>query len=286
MAELKRTRKTSIARLLRKETDTEIQKVTKAIDKALEKDEISVGAFSVIGIRRACTRMLDALDDFDRRDFFGAFFDLYNLCMAPDIRAKGVFHPSSLKSACPRSLVYDLQNAPRDASISPVSGALQRTFDVGSWYHLYIQNILLNIGFLEQAEVPVICKERFINGKADGVFRYEVFGEKVVLEIKTMNDMVYQRAIFKPFEKHEFQASLYARELGATKILYLYINKNTSAMKEFLMPLNMPMLEQADKIMSSTISHVGAGTLPKRACPDALCENAFACPYRTHCFKE
>ena len=43
MAELKRTRKTSIARLLRKETDTEIQKVTKAIDKALEKDEISVG---------------------------------------------------------------------------------------------------------------------------------------------------------------------------------------------------------------------------------------------------
>ena len=284
MGEIKTTRRTSIARMLRKETGTDGQKITNAIDKALTMDAASVGVFSLRGIRNAAKELMEATEDFDRKEFFDAFFRLYGLCIAPDVRARGVFHPSSLQSACPRSLVYELSDVPRDAVKSSITGALQRTFDLGSWFHLYTQNILLKLGYLEAAEVPVVNEVRYINGKADGVFAWDVFGEKVVLEIKTMNDMVYQRAIFKPFPKHEFQASLYARELGATKILYLYFNKNTSAMKEFLLPLNETMLAQADKIMGGTIEHVRNGTVPDRSCPDSCCDAAFDCPFRSHCF--
>ena len=184
-------------------------------------------------------------------------------------------------------MTYDLMNvAPSDKVAPHIGPELQRVFDVGTWYHVYMQNILYQIGLLEQAEVPVVNKEKYLNGKADGVFKEEVFGEKVVLEIKTMNSWTFQKAVFKPFAKHEFQASLYARELGAKKVLYLYINKDTSEIRDFLMPINEEQLAQADKKMAEVISHVKSGSLPKRTCIDRDCENAWACPFASLCFKD
>lgn len=206
--------------------------------------------------------------------------------MAPDKRAKGVFHPSQLMDCCPRMMVYELSGEkPTDSTFRPIGAMLQRTFDVGTWYHIYMQAILYNIGMLEQAEVPVVNEEKYLNGKADGVFKEEVFGEKVVLEIKTMNNRNFMNAVFRPFKKHEFQASLYARELEAKKVLYLYINKDTSEIKEFLMPINEEQLALADVRMEGVIQCVKDGTITPRTCPDKFCENAMACPFTSLCFK-
>ena len=96
-------------------------------------------------------------------------------------------------------MAYDVMKiAPTDAMSRSIGAELQRTFDVGTWYHIYMQSILYQIGLLEAAEVPVVNKDKFLNGKADGVFKEEVFGEKVVLEIKTMNTWNYQKAVFRP----------------------------------------------------------------------------------------
>lgn len=261
--------------------------VIREIDKAFSEGITYTGAFSVIGIKRSLKLLESMLDEgFEREPFFKEFFKLYNLMMAPDMRAKNVFHPSSLLEDCPRRLTYDLlKTAPTDAIIRPISPALQRIFDVGSWYHLYIQNILYTTGLLEQAEVPVINTEKYINGKADGVFFKKVFGKKTVLEIKSMNHWNFQKAIFKPFKKHEFQASLYGRELDAELILFLYIDKDTSEMKEFLVPVNEEMLAQADKKMNLIVDCVKTKTLPARKCGDKLCEDALACPFTSLCFK-
>ena len=225
-------------------------------------------------------------EDFDRDKFFSEFNTLYSLVMAPDKRAKGVFHPSQLLDGCVRQMTYDLLGiAPTDKVSRVFSPEIIRVFDVGTWYHIYMQNILYRIGLLEQAEVPVINKKKYLNGKADGVFKEEVFGEKVVLEIKTMNNWNFSKAIFKPFKKHEFQASLYAREIGAKKVLYLYINKDTSEIRDFLMPINEAQLVIADKKMNKVIAHVKEGTLPPRSCSDKFCDNALACPFSSLCFK-
>ena len=186
-------------------------------------------------------------------------------------------------------MAYDISGvAPSDHTKRKIGAALQRTFDVGTWYHIYVQNLLFQLGLLEGAEVPVVNKKKYLNGKADGVFKEDVFGEKVVLEIKTMNSWNYQKAVFKPFKKHEFQASLYARELGIKKVLYLYINKDTSEMKDFLMPINEEELAAADKKMDKIIELVKVGELPPRptACTDRLCDLAIDCPFATLCFKE
>lgn len=285
-------RKSSLGKILRKinegtDSSESRNSIVADIDKACASGVTCTGAFSALAVKRQCKQLLSLLDEesFNRDKFFSEFSKFYTLVMAPDKRAKGVFHPSQLLTACERQMVFDLMGtAPSDHADKGVTATLQRVFDVGTWYHVYMQSILYQIGLLEQAEVPVVNKEKYLNGKADGVFKTEVFGEKVVLEIKTMNSWIYQKAVFRPFAKHEFQASLYARELGATKVLYLYINKDTSEIKDFLMPVNYEQLEEADKKMDSVIAHVKAGTMPARGCSTKMCDNALACPFATLCF--
>lgn len=284
----------SIKELLKSVEDTSTEKkrvsIAEAINDACASGVTEAGAFSIVGIRRKLKDLISFIDDeqFSRDDFFSEFMRLYSLVMAPDKRAVGVFHPSQLLDGCERQMAFDLKGlAPTDKVVRNIGGALQRTFDVGTWYHIYMQSILYRIGLLEQAEVPVINRERFINGKADGVFKEEVFGEKVVLEIKTMNNWSFSKAAFKPFKKHEFQASLYARELGAKKVLYLYINKDTSEIRDFLMPINEEQLAVADKKMNEVIEYVkGESAIPKRICSDVLCDNALNCPFATLCFED
>lgn len=262
--------------------------IVKDIDDACVAGITSSGVFSIRNVKNCINDVLDTLEgDFDRDKFFIAFQNLYSVVMAPDRRARGVFHPSQLLTDCERKMIFELKGeTPTDYPINTISASLQRTFDVGTWYHIYIQNILFKLGYLEGAEVPVVNPDRYLNGKADGVFKESVFGERVVLEIKTMNSWSFQKAPFRPFKHHEFQASLYARELGINKILYLYINKDTSAMRDFLLPIDMESLELADKKMNRVIHSVKSGTLLERheKCTDKLCDMALGCPFTTICY--
>lgn len=263
--------------------------VVREIDKACAGGITDSGIFSVPRIQKMAIPMNNLLiaEEFNRDEFFLAFNKFYMAVMAPARRAKGVFHPSQLLDGCERQMYYDLTGtAPSDTPPRGVDGKLQRIFDLGTWHHLYVQSILYELGLLERAEVPVVNKEKYLSGSADGVFKPEVFGERVVLEIKTMNDFQFKKAVFKPFDKHEFQASIYARELGIRKVLYLYINKNTSEMKEFLVDVNADQLELADRKMNRVIKAVKTKTVPERACGDRFCEQASGCPFATLCFKK
>lgn len=261
--------------------------VVREIDKACAEGITESGVFSVPKIRKMAVPMnnLLASDSFDRDKFFLAFNRFYTAVMAPARRARGVFHPSQLLDGCERQMYYDLTGtAPSDTPPRGVDGKLQRIFDLGTWHHIYVQSILYQLGLLERAEVPVVNKKRYLSGSADGVFKPEVFGERVVLEIKTMNDFQFKKAVFKPFDKHEFQASIYARELGIGKVLYLYINKNTSEMKEFLVDVNADQLELADRKMNRVIRAVESRKVPDRTCGDRFCDMASGCPFATLCF--
>ena len=263
--------------------------IVREIDKACADGITDAGIFSVPNVRKAIIPLNAILtaEEFDRDKFFVEFNKFYATVMAPARRAKGVFHPSQLLDGCERQMYYDLTGTPTsDTPPRGIDGKLQRIFDIGTWHHLYIQSILYQLGLLEQAEVPVVNKERYISGSADGVFKESVFGEKVVLEIKTMNDYQWKKAVFKPFDHHEFQASIYARELGAKKILYLYINKNTSEIKEFLVPVNEDQIELADRKMNRVIKAVKSKTIPERTCGDRFCDVASTCAWATLCFKK
>lgn len=283
-------RSTSFSKMIgriAKSVESENPLIVNEIDKACSAGVTATGAFSVIGIKRKLRTLLDSMDEFNRDEFFLEFQKLYALVMAPDMRAKNVFHPSSLLTDCPRMLYYDLSKTPiSDYKERLVSGQLQRIFDIGTWHHVYIQGILYQLGLLEASEVPVINEKRYINGKADGIFREGVFTHKTVLEIKTVNSWNFKKVSFRPFKKHEFQASLYGRELGAEYVLYLYINKDTSEMLEHWLPINKDQLEEADIKIDKVIHAVKTKEVPRRMCSDKFCERAMNCPFVTKCFEE
>ena len=280
-------KKVSIARLLKAEEDKVVTKkkksLVKDIDEACLKGMNAPGRYSFRAVKRFMKKMVD-VDD--RDTFFLQFFQLYNMVMSPVDRTYGVFHPSGLLDGCKRAMAFELnQEEKTDKVVNPFPPEILRTFDVGTWYHIYFQAMLFNMGVLEMAEVPVVNEEKYLSGHADGVFKAEVFGEKVLLEIKTMNSFQYKKAIFRPFKKHEFQASLYARELGIDKVLYLYINKDTSEIKDFLMPLFEEQLVLADEKMDEVIADVKAKRLPCVECKDKYSAEAMKCPFRSKCFE-
>lgn len=276
-------RKVNFGKMIKQEEEKD--PLLRVIDEAsLE----SYGKFSKVGIKKSLKNMIRELDkdDFNRDDFFKEYHKMTGLVMAPDVRATGCFHPSSLEGDCPRMLYYELSGEPpTDSKREAIPAQLMRIFDVGTWYHLYIQNGLYVRGALKASEVVVRDKEKFIDGKADGVLEDWVYGKEALLEIKTMNSYSFSRAIFGPFKKHLYQASIYASELGIELIAFVYINKDTSEVRVFCVNTDGSMVEHANSKMESVIKSVKLKKIPDKVCSDCLSEQAVRCPYKSKCFK-
>jgi hypothetical protein len=220
---------------------------------------------------------------FNRDKFFKCFFELYDTVYAPDARAKGYFHASSLENDCERRLFYEISKVKASDMVSrDISPQLQRIFDVGTWWHTYIQLQLLKAGILDKAEVPVVSELSKINSRADGIITWQ--GKKMLLEIKSMNAMMFAKALVRPFPKHEYQASIYAKELGLEWICFIYVNKDTSAIKEFIIPVNEALIKEPYRKMRRVLNAVDRTIVPDRECPNKFSDVALQCPYCTHCF--
>lgn len=216
------------------------------------------------------------------------FSNLMDCYFAPDERDIENIHPSELLDACPRALYYRITDVEPTNKVSRGVGAkTMRTFHVGSWYHWYIQNLLYRSGILKKHEVEFHNKELRLIGKADGLII--LVGEDLILEIKTINSYGYGGVVKrgKPLDHHIYQASIYAKELKVSKILFLYINKDTSDMFEVILLEKDFKDYQEDAYEKVNIVHdaVDKGTPPKRPCMSPMDDMAVKCAYCNHCFK-
>jgi hypothetical protein len=214
---------------------------------------------------------------------FSLFFKLQDLVYAPAIRAGAKIHPSSLMSACERAVYYELIRAPFEEAAVTVGPQLQRIFDVGTWWHTYIQNALEKVGILKEREAAVVDPKRKINGRADGILHIE--GSDVLLEIKTMNGFQFSK-LNRPLEHHEYQASLYADILGIDNILYLYVNKDSCELKEFYIKKNNALVNEANEKIYLILDAVSFLAPPDRICSSKISKQALSCGYCNHCFTE
>lgn len=225
----------------------------------------------------------DSLSAATKKDLFWmSFMDLYDTVYAPPSRAKVSFHPSSLKDDCPRKLFYEMSEIPpSDPDARVIDPLTQRIFDTGTWWHTYVQGILKRAGVLVQMEVPVVSEELRISGSADGKLLLDRL--EYLLEIKTINAWAFQKLV-RPKPEHIYQASLYANILGIAKIVFLYINKNTSEIKEFIIDTSMSDVKDAKRKIKEVLTAVEVGKAPERICKDSYAEKAITCTYCTHCF--
>lgn len=203
---------------------------------------------------------------------------------APAKRSKGVISPSTLYGACLRRLYYDRTGEePSNPNAGKPSASLLRIFDNGSMWHSYIQDMLYRAGLLKEMEVSVKDERTGVSGSGDGVIKLK--DKKYLLEIKTINDYSFKK-LRAPLEHHRFQASVYAHFLKLDGIIYLYVNKNTQELLEFIEPIHEASKREFLEILRDVNDAVEEGVAPDRSCKDKLSERALNCKYCDLCFKK
>ena len=205
---------------------------------------------------------------------------LLEVSFAGKSRKTKVFHPSSLSySPCPRKDFYELSGVTQTNSFA-TDTELQITFDVGHFWHKYIQFHLWYKGVAE-IELTVDIPEYKIYGHADG--RLKVRGKLAVLKIKTMDTNRFSR-LTEPLPYHIKQATIYAKGLDAELIVFVYVDKNKGKRKIYVVVPDEGMWAEVKRYCFDVTKAVRAKTPPKRVCGDELSERAMSCPYRDHCF--
>lgn len=221
------------------------------------------------------------------------FRELEEVYTAPKSRKDTYIHPSELFHGCPRKMFYRVSGYEEtDNVIVEHTAETRRTFDVGTFYHRYIQKLLKRSSHLSFTdEVPILNEARKLKGNTDGVIYFiEISGVKVILEIKTINDYGYGVVVRQnsPHDYHVAQASIYAKELDAEWICFLYVNKNNSQMKDFYVnvsdPKYKPLQDDAYEKIDRVLKAVETKKPPMRRCSSELDAEAFKCPYFSECF--
>ena len=97
----------------------------------------------------------------------GFFQDILDFHKLPS-KYEGSYRPSQLHNACERMLFYSAGGEEKsDPEAGKPNPRLQMIFDVGSWWHLYLQYLLDKSGILEGCEVRAYSKELGIEGRAE-----------------------------------------------------------------------------------------------------------------------
>ena len=259
--------------------------VVTAIDRELMKDE---KMFSERAVIIALNFLSEAIKNHEPphviQQAYQTFVDRFN---APRPRRRDVIHPSGLYYDCPRMLYYRLTDVEPANKAIRHDAKTQRTFDVGHWYHKYIQKTLMTCGLMLEDEVFVQNKDLHLQGHCDGKIQLE--GVVMTGEIKTANSRSYANVVKsgRPMDAHIYQASIYARELNLDYLIFLYVNKDTSEIHEIILNKSEFQSYQDDAYekIHGIVDAVKKGVEPARVCGSAIDDRAMKCEYCNHCFK-
>lgn len=170
-------------------------------------------------------------------------------------------HPSSFgPDACLQRVWYDLVGElPEIGNFEPKTLMI---FQTGHAVHDLVQGLLKDMfGRRFQAEVPARIPELYITGSCDGVL--ELDSARAGLEIKSINDKGF-RALSGPKLPHLWQATTYSKALDLPFMVYLYFNKNTSDLVEYVIPFNPTTWELVEGMAEEVINAPDNGPGPVR----------------------
>jgi hypothetical protein len=131
-------------------------------------------------------------------------------------------------------------------------------------------------------------RSRGVTGHCDGIIRVD--NRWFALEIKSSNDQAFR---FRKKVKHEHlrQAQIYANlgfvdfpEVEVDGIIFLYVNKNTSEEKEFVVPKDSEIIKDVLIGLDTYAKAIKTKSLPPRQCLRLNSKRANSCPVKEHCF--
>ena len=127
-----------------------------------------------------------------------------------------------------------------DTPKEPISAELRRIFDCGTFWHGYLQNILVDMGFIhpDGVEKYIIKKIERPEGVAYGSGLGDLVGVEIpsngkwLVDIKTMNVVAFANPPSYLMDKYTAQIRLYGDWFGYDKLMILAVNKNGGDLKE------------------------------------------------------
>ena len=141
----------------------------------------------------------------------------------------GVFYPSMLGNLCDRNLYFAYHGQLPDQIIEAKT---TRIFDAGSSLEVRMQKYFERTGIFLAAEQTVKLENPPISGRYDFLLRHEEY-ERVLLELKSINDAGFAALIEAPKPEHIVQLQIYLNLVGMENGILLYENKNDQKLKAF-----------------------------------------------------
>jgi CRISPR/Cas system-associated exonuclease Cas4 (RecB family) len=128
---------------------------------------------------------------------------------------------------CGRATFFKFKNMPREK----IEARMLRLFDHGDYIQMQILNSLFSLGIVRSSEVQIPPQE-LISGRADAIITLN--NELYVVDFKSMNSMLFRKLV-EPKEENVNQIQLYMHYFQIPRGILLYMSKDTSELKDFVL---------------------------------------------------
>ena len=236
----------------------------------------------------------------------------------PPLHSESRLRASGLVAVCPR--FEALRSKAGQTVVEKLAPKTSRTFRLGRvWENLFRDEVLGDAGIvlgkwscMRCEHVPEEVKgrarypkpkecgacghsrfsfveEKFIDddagveGHNDGFLYWN--NEYAILELKTANAYNYSSLKVAPSENHVGQVQIYMAMHRYQMAVIIYLNKDTSDLCYHWVPFNPKIAQSLLEKGRQIKRYFKDGTLPDRACINAVCQRAVKCAFVEECFK-
>ncbi|OGZ20369.1 MAG: hypothetical protein A2654_01890 [Candidatus Nealsonbacteria bacterium RIFCSPHIGHO2_01_FULL_43_31] len=157
---------------------------------------------------------------------------------------------------CARAVFFKFKNMPREK----MEARMLRLFDHGDYIQMQILNSLFSLGIVRASEVQ-IPPQGLVSGRADAIVTLN--NELYVVDFKSMNSMLF-RKLEAPKEENVNQIQLYMHYFGIPKGILLYMSKDTSELKDFLVQYNADLVQGLIKGLENLDQKIKTNIVPEQ----------------------
>ena len=157
---------------------------------------------------------------------------------------------------CIRAIFFKFKKAPKEK----LDARILRLFDHGEYIQMQILNTLFSLGIVRASEIRIPPQE-IISGRADAIVTLD--NELYVVDFKSMNSMIF-RKLEAPKEDNINQIQLYLHFFKIPKGILLYVNKDTSELKEFFIDYDPVKAKSLLKGLSDLKKKIEKNMVPER----------------------
>jgi len=157
---------------------------------------------------------------------------------------------------CSRSIFFKFKNVPRER----MEARILRLFDHGDYIQMQILNTLFSLGLVRASEINIPPQE-LVSGRADAIITLN--NDLYVVDFKSINSMLFKK-LEEPKEENVNQIQLYLHYFKIPKGILLYISKDTSELKEFVIKYDPALARILLKNLETLKAKIDKNIVPER----------------------